>query len=55
MVEVCIESLQERFQTLEKVQLRFGVIVNFLDLPIDEVKKQCEILSKTMNSGGQSD
>lgn len=55
VVDVCIASLQERFQTLGEVHNKFGVLVNFPDLPKEELEEQCETLSNTLSCSGQSD
>ncbi|XP_034092482.1 uncharacterized protein LOC117559868 [Gymnodraco acuticeps] len=55
VVDVCITSLNERFEHLEEVQAKFGVLVNFPELPRNELTKQCQTLSNTLSSGGQSD
>jgi len=55
VVDVSITSLQERFQTLGEVEEKFGVLVNFPDLPNEELTKKCETLSNTLSCGGQSD
>ncbi|KAJ8385496.1 hypothetical protein AAFF_G00185920 [Aldrovandia affinis] len=55
VVDVSIVSLQERFQALDEVQGHFGVLINFPDLPDEELTKQCETLSNTLSCGGQSD
>lgn len=48
-------SLQERFQGLGEVEEKFGVLVNFPDLSKEELTMQCQILSNTLNDGGQSE
>ncbi|KAJ8406422.1 hypothetical protein AAFF_G00299960 [Aldrovandia affinis] len=53
--EVRAALLEERFQALDEVQGNFGVLINFPDLPDDELTKQCETLSNTLSCGGQSD
>ncbi|KAJ8383725.1 hypothetical protein AAFF_G00215670 [Aldrovandia affinis] len=54
VVDVSIGSLQERFQALDEAQGNFGALINFPDLPDDELTKQCEALSNTLSCGGQS-
>uniref|UniRef100_A0A672Y3A4 TTF-type domain-containing protein n=1 Tax=Sphaeramia orbicularis TaxID=375764 RepID=A0A672Y3A4_9TELE len=55
VVDESIVSLQERSQALGEVEKKFSVLVNFPDLPSEELKKQCEILSNTLSCSGQSD
>ena len=55
VVDVSIVSLQERFQTLGAVVKKFRVLVNFPDLPNEELKKQCEALGNTLSCSEQSD
>ena len=47
VVDVFIVSLQERFKILCEVENNFGVLVNFPDLPKEEVGKQCKTLNNT--------
>lgn len=46
LVDVSIASLQERFQTLGWVEKNVGELVNFPDLPNDELKKQWKHLAR---------
>ena len=55
VVDVFIVSLQERFQTLGAIVKKFRVLVNFPDLPNEELKKQCEALGNTLSCSEQSD
>ncbi|XP_034055759.1 uncharacterized protein LOC117535419 [Gymnodraco acuticeps] len=55
VVDVSIASLQERFKALGEVEEKFGVLLNFPDLPKEDLTKQCETLSNTLSWGGQSD
>ena len=55
VVYVSIVSLQEQFQALGEVEKTFGVLVNFPDLPNEELRRHCETLSNTLSSNGQSD
>ncbi|XP_034056012.1 uncharacterized protein LOC117535596 [Gymnodraco acuticeps] len=55
VVDVSIASLQERFKALGEVEQKFGVLLNFPDLPKEDLTKQCETLSNTLSWGGQSD
>ncbi|KAK0151965.1 Zinc finger MYM-type protein 1 [Merluccius polli] len=55
VVDVSIVSLQERFQALDEVEKTFGVLVNFPDLPNEELRRHCETLSNTLSCNGQSD
>ena len=55
VVDVSIVSLQKRFQTLGAVVKKFRVLVNFPDLPNEELKKQCEALGNTLSCSEQSD
>ena len=55
VVDVSIVSLQERFQALGEVEKTFGVLVNFPELPNEDLRKQCETLSNTLSCNGQSD
>ena len=55
VVDVCIESLHERFETLSEVQSKFGVLTNFPKLTLAELQEQCGKLSSSLSANGQSD
>ncbi len=55
VVDVCIESLHERFETLGAVESKFGVLISFPKLSTQEICQQCATLSDALTSNGQSD
>ena len=50
-----MSAIQERFSTLENVGEKFGVLTNFHNLIFEELTKQCENLSTTLQFKGHSD
>ncbi len=54
VVDVCIESLHERFETLGAVESKFGVLISFPKLSTQEICQQCATLSDALTSNGQS-
>ena len=55
VLDVALTSLQERFQALSDVGDKFGVLVNFPELPVIQLSKQCEALGHTLSHSRQSD
>lgn len=55
IVDASVTSLQERFKLLGDVEDKFGVLVNFPNLPEEELAKECETLSNTLSHGDHKD
>ena len=55
VVDVCIMSMRERFQTMSHVKDNFGVLLDFPNLSTDDLFEQCRTLEKTLTNDGHRD
>lgn len=55
LVDNALSSLDERFQSLEKVNDKFRVLLNFPKMKEEDILKHCQTLSTTLAHDGQSD
>ncbi|XP_041852965.1 zinc finger MYM-type protein 1-like [Melanotaenia boesemani] len=55
IVDSAITALDDRFETLGRVESKFGVLQNFSALDEEALKKQCEELENTLRIGGEAD
>ncbi|XP_071060220.1 zinc finger MYM-type protein 1-like [Pseudochaenichthys georgianus] len=55
VVDTALSSLDERFQHLEEVNNKFGVLINFPTTSNEELSKHCQTLSSALTHDGQPD
>ncbi len=55
VVDTALSSLDERFQTLEEVNGKFGALLNFPNMSKEELPEYCQTLSTALSHDGQPD
>lgn len=55
MVDYCLQSLNDSFQSLSEVKDNFGVLLGFSQLDAQTRRDQCKLLGDKLTCGEDSD
>lgn len=55
VVDCCIQSLEDRFQSLREVKDNFGVLLSFSQLDAQTRRVQCKLLGDKLTCGEEAD